>query len=175
MNIAADTDVRGADMTEQAEARKKDNPGVIEPPPLIFAVILLIMLGIDGLIKGPGFGLSSEMRLFLALVFAIAGMTLIIMAGVKFRAYKTYIEPWKPTMALITDGVYAYSRNPVYVGMTLGYVGLSFLGDSILALAALPLPLLIVHYGVVLREERYLEAKFGDSYRQYRNRVRRYF
>jgi protein-S-isoprenylcysteine O-methyltransferase Ste14 len=161
-------------MSEAADVAKKDHPNVIAPPPFIFGAVLLVLLAIDGAVHGPGFGLSSEARLLLGLVFAIAGMTLIIMAAVKFRAAKTFIEPWKPTTALITDGVYAYSRNPIYLGMALGYVGISILGDSVIALGCLPLPLALVHYGVILREEHYLAGKFGQAYRDYLGRVRRW-
>lgn len=161
-------------MADLSNAAKRDNPGVIVPPPLIFGAVLALALAVDGAIRGPGFGLSSELRLLIGLLLAIAGMTLIIIAGVKFRAVKTYIEPWKPTTALITHSLYSYSRNPIYFGLALGYAGISFLGDSILALALLPLPVAIVHYGVIRREERYLEAKFGNQYRTYRSQVRRW-
>jgi protein-S-isoprenylcysteine O-methyltransferase Ste14 len=161
-------------MTDTADIDPNDHPNVVEPPPFILAVVLAVLLGIDGLIQGPGFGLSSEARLLVGLLFAIIGMTLIIVAGAKFRAAKTYIEPWKPTTTLITDGLYAWTRNPIYLGMALGYIGICFLGDSVVALAGLPIPVAIVHYGVILREERYLESKFGQTYRDYMQRVRRW-
>ncbi len=66
------------------------------------------------------------------------------------------------------------SRNPLYVALTLMYVGLALLTNSLWVLALLVPVLLILHYGVVRREERYLEAKFGEAYRGYRARVRRY-
>jgi protein-S-isoprenylcysteine O-methyltransferase Ste14 len=161
-------------MADISRAAKDDNPGVIVPPPLIFGVVLALALAVDGAIRGPGFGLSSEPRLLTGLLLAIAGMTLIIIAGVRFRAAKTHIEPWKPTTTLITHSLYRYSRNPIYLGLALGYAGISFLGDSILALVLLPLPVAIVHYGIIRREERYLEAKFGNEYRTYVSRVRRW-
>ncbi len=67
------------------------------------------------------------------------------------------------------------SRNPLYVALTLIYVGLALVANALWVLVLVVPVLLVMHYGVVRREERYLEAKFGDAYRQYRSRVRRYF
>jgi protein-S-isoprenylcysteine O-methyltransferase Ste14 len=86
----------------------------------------------------------------------------------------TNIPPNLPTTALVVDGIYARTRNPLYLGTTLVYLGLSIAAGSLWAiLLALPL-LWVIYVGVIAREERYLERKFGDSYRTYKQRVRRW-
>lgn len=161
-------------MSGAEDDAEKDHPGVIAPPPLIYGGVLLAGFGLDRLLAGPGFGLPSEWRMIAGLGLAIAGMLVIIVAAVQFRRARTNIEPWKPTNAIVTTGVYAISRNPIYLGMALGYIGLCLLGDSVIALILLPLALAIIQYGVIVREEHYLEIKFSQSYRDYKKRVRRW-
>ena len=78
------------------------------------------------------------------------------------------------TSALITDGPYRFSRNPSYVSLTLLYVGLGIILNNAWALLLVIPVLLVMHFGVVLREERHLEAVFGDEYVRYKSTVRRW-
>ena len=87
---------------------------------------------------------------------------------------ETNIEPWKPTTAILSDGIYGISRNPVYVAMVFIYLGVVFLFNSLWILPPLILVLLVMHYGVILREEKYLEQKFGEEYLNYKEKVRRW-
>ena len=161
-------------MREAADAPKRDTPGVIAPPPLIFGGIFLLALAIDRTLLGMGFSLPDEARTIAGGLCGFAGIALILVAAVQFRAARTAIEPWKPTTAIVTTGVFGFSRNPIYLGMAVGYAGLGLLADSVLALVLLPLALLIMQYGVIRREERYLETKFGNSYSDYCRNVRRW-
>ena len=80
----------------------------------------------------------------------------------------------EPTRALVTTGVHGWSRNPIYLGLFLLYGGIAFAARSPWALI-LTLPLAItIRSGVVAREEAYLERRFGDAYRSYKARVRRW-
>ena len=90
------------------------------------------------------------------------------------RRAKTNVEPWKPTTAILDTGIYGISRNPIYIAMALVYAGIAFLFNSFWFLPPLILVLLIIHFGVILREEKYLADKFGDEYLNYKNRVRRW-
>ena len=86
----------------------------------------------------------------------------------------TNIQPWKPALTLVTEGIYARMRNPMYVGLTLLLFGLAVaLASDWMLILAVP-TVLLLHFGVVKREERYLEATFGESYRAYMRRVPRY-
>ena len=83
-------------------------------------------------------------------------------------------SPWKPSSALVTDGIFGWLRNPMYVGLAFLVSGLGIAFASDWTLVMLVVAALVIHFGVVKREERYLEAKFGDAYRQYKARVPRY-
>lgn len=80
----------------------------------------------------------------------------------------------KAASALVTTGAHRISRNPGYVAITLFYVGVGVMYDNIWMLVLLAPLLMVMHYGVVLREERHLEARFGDEYRCYKVSVRRW-
>jgi protein-S-isoprenylcysteine O-methyltransferase Ste14 len=91
-----------------------------------------------------------------------------------FRNAGTNVETPKPATTLVTSGIYARSRNPMYVALALLFAGTAVLADSgWLALLLLPF-LGVLRVGVIAREERYLERKFGEPYRAYRARVRRW-
>lgn len=145
--------------------------GVIAPPPLIFLVPLLATMGAHWWVPRP-LSSSPAVKLLGWLFVAVALVT--YRAIMAFRRAGTRIEPWKPSTALVTDGPYRYSRNPMYLGLTSLYAGISLVANATYPLVALPLVLLTMHYGVVLREERYLAALFGAPYREYCTRVRRW-
>jgi len=86
----------------------------------------------------------------------------------------TSVDPVKPTTALVTEGPYRYSRNPIYVALTLLYLGVAFLVNALWILLLVVPVLLVMRYGVIAREEAYLTRKFGDAYRQYTAQVRRW-
>jgi len=90
------------------------------------------------------------------------------------RAAGTNVDPLLPTTAIVTAGPYRFSRNPIYVGLTLLYLGLALTFNTWWAVIVLVPILAVMHVGVVRREERYLEQKFGEPYRQFCSRVRRY-
>jgi protein-S-isoprenylcysteine O-methyltransferase Ste14 len=154
----------------------RDSAGVIAPPPLMALAVVVLGLALDRLM--PAYVLTvlltlSE-RIVIAVVLIVAGAGLAVPAMRGFRSAGTHVEPWKPSTALVTDGIFGWLRNPMYVGVTLILVGLAILlaSDWMLVMTIIFLP--VIHFGVVKREERYLEAKFGDAYRQYKAGVPRY-
>jgi protein-S-isoprenylcysteine O-methyltransferase Ste14 len=80
----------------------------------------------------------------------------------------------RPTISIVDTGPYRFTRNPIYLGMMLGLVGLAIAFDSAWPLVTLVPFALVIRYGVVAREEAYLERMFGEVYRRYRARVRRW-
>jgi protein-S-isoprenylcysteine O-methyltransferase Ste14 len=84
------------------------------------------------------------------------------------------VNPGRPTTAITSSGPYRFSRNPLYVSLTLMFLGLTLAANTWWGLVLLVPVLMLMHFGVVLREERYLDRKFGETYRQYRASVRRY-
>ncbi len=86
----------------------------------------------------------------------------------------TSIKPTVPTTALVTTGPFRFSRNPLYVSVTLFYLGIAIAARSLWALALLLVVLVVMQRGVIDREERYLERRFGADYLRYKERVRRW-
>ena len=84
------------------------------------------------------------------------------------------MHPSKPALALVDAGPFRFSRNPLYVGLTLMYAGLALLIPALWPLLLLIPVLAVLSWGVVRREERYLERKFGEGYRSYKARTRRW-
>jgi protein-S-isoprenylcysteine O-methyltransferase Ste14 len=111
----------------------------------------------------------------------LAGVSLIVVglllsaAVVRaFRSAGTHVSPYRETTRFVRHRPYRFTRNPDYIGQTLIYGGIAVVVNSWWPLLLLPLALLVVHYGVVRREERYLEAKFGQEYRDFTARVPRW-
>ena len=86
----------------------------------------------------------------------------------------TNIRPDQPTLALASDGPFRFTRNPLYIAVTGLYLGIALLVNALWPLVLLIPVLAVLRWGVVGREERYLEAKFGEPYRAYKARVRRW-
>jgi protein-S-isoprenylcysteine O-methyltransferase Ste14 len=99
------------------------------------------------------------------------------LAFTAFRALSrahTPVDPLKPTTALVTEGPFRYSRNPIYLALTLLYLGVALLINALWILLLVVPVLVVICYGVIAREEAYLARKFGDAYRQYTAQVRRW-
>jgi len=149
-----------------------DNAGIRLPPPLIFLSFLLLGLWIDS----PWFeGHLAETGPTLAGgAIAVLGFALILVGAAQHKKAGSNVEPWKPTTEIIASGLYAWSRNPIYLGMALAQGGLALCGGSLAALVTLFLSVLVVRVFVIAREEAYLEEKFGAAYLDYKRRVRRW-
>jgi protein-S-isoprenylcysteine O-methyltransferase Ste14 len=149
---------------------------VIAPPPLLALAAIVFGLLLDGLF--PAYVLSAalprgEHRLIGAILI-VAGLCLAVAAMLAFRRTGTPAEPWKPTTALVTHGIFRFVRNPMYVALIVLVAGIAILTASDWMLVmCIPLAF-VLHHGVVKREERYLEARFGAEYRRYRDAVPRY-
>lgn len=154
----------------------RDTAGVIAPPPLLALAVVVLGLALDWLL--PAYVLtvllSLAERIVVGVVFIAAGLGLAISALGAFKSAGTDAEPWKPSVALVTEGIFKWLRNPMYVGETFVLAGLSVLlaSDWMLVMTIIFVPM--IHFGVVRREERYLSAKFGTPYLQYMNTVPRY-
>jgi protein-S-isoprenylcysteine O-methyltransferase Ste14 len=149
-----------------------ENPGVIAPPPLIFAAGLGAGLLLNRLRPTP-FLPRPHSRL-LGWPPVVAGLLLGLSAFREMSRAGTNVDPYHPSTAVVETGPYGFTRNPIYVGMTLIYSGIAARQNALPAALLLLAVLHMVHHGVIKREERYLEGKFGDEYLRYKGRVRRW-
>ena len=163
--------------SEQRPQHTKDqaHAGVIAPPPLIFAICLLVGYLAHRTLAGPSLGLADlSIREPLAIGLAIIGLGFALIAFVQFRKAGTPAEPWKATEAFVASGIYRFTRNPMYLGMAICFVAAALWLNAAFVLIALVPALVIMEWGVIRREEKYLEAKFGEPYRAYKRAVRRW-
>jgi len=149
--------------------------GVIARPPLLFLATLLLGLACDRLLPwpfaAPGTNLVYRMSAGLMILVGVA----LFATGIRnFSRAGTPVPTNQPTRMVVTTGIHGWTRNPIYLGMFLVYGGIGVAARSPWTLI-LMLPLAItIRYGVVAREERYLETKFGATYRAYKASVRRW-
>jgi len=139
---------------------------------VLFVGTLVSGLLVDFLVYRLHTGLPETWRLAGGGVALVAGVILLVLAVGGFRRAGTGVRHAAGSSALVTTGAHAFTRNPMYLGMALVYAGLALAADSMVALVLLAPLLLVIQFGVIAREERFMEAKFGDAYRAYRKRVR---
>jgi protein-S-isoprenylcysteine O-methyltransferase Ste14 len=152
-----------------------DGANVRFPPPLVYIIGLAL-----GVVAGPPLGLPTlglqlAPRVAAGVAIDVVGFLVMFAGAGLFLRRRTAILPFKPASALVTSGILGLTRNPMYLGMAVFYVGLAILFNSLAALVLLPLVLAIIQTQVIAREEAYLERAFGDDYRAYKARVRRWF
>lgn len=151
-------------------------PNVIARPPLIVLVTVLAALLLDYMLPRNYFATMAPLFRYVSGGIALAaGLVMLGSAASRFREEGTNIPTWEPALALVTDGIYARTRNPIYVAFIWVLIGLSLLFTSGWLLNLLIPFALVMHFGVVLPEEQYLQQRFGAAYTGYKARVPRYF
>ncbi len=153
-------------------ATENDCPGVIAKPPLIYLGFLLLGLGLDRL--WPVSVLPEAAQSVLGGTLVGLGILVVLTAIRRFKAAGTSFRTHEPATAILKDGLYGASRNPIYLGLTAIYLGIGVIADAGWVAVLLGPLLLVMHFGVITREERYLERKFGDEYLRYKASVRRW-
>ncbi len=156
----------------QAGGLKSDTSGIRVPPPVYYVAAFLVGVVFELIL--PTSWPPVGVRLAAALLAGGAWLALDGAAMVFFRRAGTSMVPMNPTTALVTSGPYRFTRNPMYVGMAFLYVALAFAFGVIWALVFLPIVIVVIDRFVIAREEPYLERKFGQAYRDYKARVRRW-
>lgn len=159
-------------MSERGAEQSKEHAGFVVPPPLIF--ILALFLGYFLQQRWPLTAPPRWLALWLGGALILAAAAIGLFALIEFGRAGTSIFHFRPTTTLITSGPFSWSRNPLYLSLTLGYLGAALALEWTWSIVLLIPSLISLHYGVVVLEERFLERRFGDLYAEYRKRVRRW-
>lgn len=149
-----------------------DNAGVITIPPFIYISGLLLGLLIHYLYP-MGF-LLDFIAVGIGFPLMLISFPIAIMAFKTFKQFETSPDVRSPTTAIVTEGIYRLSRNPMYLSLALLYLGIACWVNSLWILLLLVPVLIIVNQGVIKHEEQYLERKFGNQYLHYKVAVRRW-
>lgn len=155
-----------------ATENQPDRAGVIAFPPLLFGGTLAVGLLLRFLFPTPV--LERKTALLIGITLALIGLFTLLLAFRQMIQHKTTIHPKGATTTIVSDGLYAYTRNPMYLALTLLYVGVCVMTNAYWGLLLLVPLLVVVQKGIIEREERYLIRKFGDEYLHYKARVRRW-
>ncbi|MDA0241622.1 MAG: isoprenylcysteine carboxylmethyltransferase family protein [Proteobacteria bacterium] len=160
-------------MSETPDDHDNDHAHVIIPPPIAWIICVGIGFGLDYLLALP-FIPESAQNVWIGVGIFALGFILIAVATFRFASDGADVRPETPTDVVVTSGVYRYSRNPIYLGMVIAMIGAAIGINSLWVLIALVPFYIVINYGVVAREESYLEAKFGEEYLAYKASVRRW-
>lgn len=152
--------------------RRRDTAGVIAPPPLIYLAALGVGAALEAFL--PSVTFPALLRWVGGGAFLVAGGALMGSFVLSFRRAGTAVDPSRPSTALVTTGPYRITRNPGYLGLAAVSIGIALMTSAVWLLATLPFALIVIDRGVIAREERYLERRFGDEYAAYRSRTRRW-
>lgn len=149
-----------------------DKAEVIALPPVIYGAALGFGLMIDFVL--PIQFVPERPAVWLGILLIVASIPIVVSALRALARAKTSFDARKPTTAIVTDGAFRFSRNPMYVAATLLYLGIALVMNAVWVLVLVVPLMVLMQRGVVQREEQYLERKFGEEYRRYKTRVRRW-
>ncbi len=154
--------------------RASDRANTFPWPPVLFVVALTAALLAGRAVPLPWPGVDDGPARFIGLSFGLLGLALIALAIFALTRSGTTVLPDKASTALVTSGPYGYFRNPIYFGEVLVLLAAAELTKNLWFVAAAALFAVLVTVLQIVPEERHLEARFGDAYRDYKGRTRRW-
>ena len=149
-------------------------PAVKFPPPLLYLGMILLGWFLDYALQLPEIPLSDRLQYMLGALLVLLGIAVNIPAVLKFKANDENVIPWTGSETIIVSGVYRFTRNPMYLGMSLISLGIAIWAGSYAMVSTALLASVIIDRLVIVREEYYLEKRFGQSYADYKRQVRRW-
>ncbi len=167
-------DLRPCDAPMGSKNQGSDSAGAIIPPPLIVFGALLLGLVLNAFVSFPLVPFGLPFTLIPSIPIVVIGFFIDSSALRALKRANTSLDPADPTTSLVTEGAFGYTRNPIYLSFVLIYLGAAVAFNSLWALVLLVAVFLFFERGQIPREERYLERTFGDEYRRYKARVRRW-
>lgn len=150
----------------------RDSPDVVARPPRIVLAFLGAGFLFDRFMSAPF--LYEPVQYLGGAGLLIGGIALMVAAMRRFRTSGTAVETWQASTAIVAEGPYAGTRNPIYVAMLMIYTGIGVIANAPAVVALLPVLFAVLHFWVVRREEDYLECKFGEPYLLYKQAVSRW-
>ena len=157
-------------------AKGRDHPGLIMPPPFFLAIAFVVAIALDWATRlnflAPA-ALGSP-QLWIGALICAAAIAVAVAGATEFRRTGTNVVPSQPALRLVTSGPYRFTRNPMYLGMIVMQAGLGLVFSVEWALILVPVLWLAFDRLVVAREEAYLTAKFGQQYKDFLVRTRRW-
>jgi protein-S-isoprenylcysteine O-methyltransferase Ste14 len=160
--------------TPEMDTLTHDGAAVRLPPPLVYLGALVIGGLLHVLVFPLPLGLPMGLRIALAAAAALGGVMLVASAIGLFRRTGQDPKPWESTPAIISTGIYRFTRNPMYVGMAMIQLSIGIGWGNGWIVALLPVVMVLIYWIAVRHEEAYLEGKFGDVYLAYKRSVRRW-
>lgn len=153
---------------------KNDSPGVYIPPPLFYVLIFLAAIFIQKKVSINDAVFHLELTKVAGILLLVTASFFLITSLRKFFLSKNTLILIKPASSLQTNGIYNISRNPMYVGLAIVYLGITCLIGNWWNIILFPLLFLIIQEYIIKREEKYLERAFGIKYFDYKKSVRRW-
>lgn len=153
---------------------KQDHPGIYIPPPLFYVISFLGAVFLQKAIPLNDQFFHSTTASILGILLIITGVIFLIPALNRFIKSRNTVITAKPANSLQTEGVFAISRNPMYLSLLLLYTGISLLLGNWWCIILLPVLFLINQEYIIKREEHYLGRRFGAEYQDYKSKVRRW-
>ena len=152
--------------------KDKSGASVKFPPPIVFILFMFLAYGIHYFLAIEISSMSY--LLYIGSFIVMLGFIILLIASVSFKRAQTNIQPWKPTTQIISSGIFAYSRNPIYLSFCFVTMGIGLIVNSLwVTLSVIP-SIVVIFFHAIKKEELYLENKFGQTYLAYKEKVRRW-
>lgn len=153
---------------------KKDHPGIYVPPPIIYALTFLAAVFIQKKVPINDSLFHRQVTKIVGVGLLIIALFFLLRSLIQFALSKNTLVTIMPTHSLQTNGIYNITRNPMYLGLAIVYLGISCLIGNWWNIILFPFLLLIIQQYMINREEKYLERRFGQVYLDYKLKVRRW-
>jgi protein-S-isoprenylcysteine O-methyltransferase Ste14 len=153
---------------------KNDNPGVILPPPLIYAIIFLTSVFLNKILPVNINFIPESIKHRAGPILIGISLALLVTSLWRFFKSRNTLITIRPASSLQTTGIYAYTRNPMYLSLVILYAGIAFFKGNLWTFSLIPVLMLVIEYYVIKREELYLERQYGEEFVSYKNSVRRW-
>ncbi|MEO1205781.1 MAG: isoprenylcysteine carboxylmethyltransferase family protein [Pseudomonadota bacterium] len=163
-----------ANTPNRADRLQAQPPTRIPWPPLMIAVTVLSAIGLRMVFPLTWPGVDDLPARLVGLGFGVLGLGLIVWSAVTLNKHRTTIMPHRSADSLVTDGPFAWRRNPIYLGDVFLFLAAAEVTKNVWFAILVPVFMIAVTYLAILPEERHLEGKFGDAYRDYKERTRRW-